>query len=64
MISYPTPSNVESLRYASTPGQIQHRQTSLVSAALLYTRMHVYAGMGVCICTVYMFMYVYVYVYM
>ena len=39
-------------------------QTSLVSAALLYTRMHVYAGMGVCICTVYMFMYVYVYVYM
>ena len=37
---------------------VRPEQTSLVSAALLYTRMHVYAGMGVCICTVYMFMYV------
>ena len=41
---------------------VRPEQTSLVYAALLYTRM--YAGMGVCICTVYMFMYVYVYVYM
>ena len=39
---------------------VRPEQTSLVSAALLYTRMHVYAGMGVCICTVYMFMYMYI----
>ena len=32
---------------------VRPEQTSLVSAALLYTRMYVYAGMGVCICTVY-----------